>query len=132
MPFNLKIFDSLYRGALGSHEAFKVGYSECFILNFFNVVHDSASIVDSRIRDEIQRLHNISFSRALNQDDILFWLTSFALLSLSFTACMCCLNVRCWSNFKPKCYFLSIYSKIQMFFTLICSEENYFCFICVS
>ena len=103
MSFNLNIFNSLYSGELDS----QVNYLECFVLIFFSVLlmiwvwacpyswqpyqgWDS-KIVEYIVPKSFESTSYIILAKRL-----------FPLLSLSFIVRICCLNVRCWSNFKPK------------------------------
>ena len=103
MSFNLKIFDSLYRGALDPHGRLKLIIQSALVwifsmlfMTWVWVCPHSWQSWDSKIAEYIV------FKSFKSKWYLILAKRIFPLLSLTFFVSMCCLNVRCWSSFKHK------------------------------
>ena len=106
MSFNLKIFDCLYGGALDSHGPLKL-ITRSALFQIFSMLFMTWVWICHHSWQPHQRWNsNIAEYIVFKSFESTWYLIlakrPFALLSLSCIVSMCCLNVRCWSSFKPK------------------------------
>ena len=106
MSFNLKMFDCLYGGALDSHGPLKLIIRSA-LFQIFSMLFMTWDWICQHSWQPHQRWNsNIAEYIVFKSFESTWYLIlakrPFALLSLSCIVSMCCLNVRCWSSFKPK------------------------------
>ena len=104
--FNLKIFDSFYRGTLDSHGHLKLiiwsALFWIFSMLLITWVWACPHSWQPYRRWDSKIAEYIVFKSFESTWYLILAKSLFSLLSLSFVVSMCCLSVRCWSNFKPK------------------------------